>query len=319
MSAVTPRKLRETIAAVLRDGMTRVQINEFCAEDLALTPPTGVSEDDLVFYSKFEYVKALLTGKSLAELLIIATQVSEEVGAPELVELVQQARLTGVAGELKNLIFAADGPKPKLGFRDAINNDIVVLENEQYCLVYDRHLGPAGLTWRDLTEWWAEREGLTGAPERHVWTSLYQRLVASLANEAEECILRNYVQRYRSHGSNIPALIPQVYLHYDPSPQQWRRGSRPSIPRQRMDFLLLMPNRVRIVIECDGIQHYSNEHRQADPRRYAEMVAEDRELRLRGYEVYRFGGHELRAGPASERLLTEFFDALAFRHSPQTS
>jgi hypothetical protein len=31
----------------------------------------------------------------------------------------------------------------------------------------------------------------------------------------------------------------------------------------------------------------------ADPRRYAEMAAEDRALQLAGYEVYRFGAHEL--------------------------
>jgi len=29
------------------------------------------------------------------------------------------------------------------------------------------------------------------------------------------------------------------------------------------------------------------------PRRYASMMAEDRDLRLKGYEVYRFGGAEL--------------------------
>jgi hypothetical protein len=44
------------------------------------------------------------------------------------------------------------------------------------------------------------------------------------------------------------------------------------------------------------------------------MVAEDRRLRLRGYEVYRFGGDELREGPHTEQLLATFFDDLAARH-----
>lgn len=61
------------------------------------------------------------------------------------------------------------------------------------------------------------------------------------------------------------------------------------LSRQRMDFLLLFPDRSRVVIEIDGRQHYAAEER-ADPGRYAEMVREDRALRLRGYEVYRFGG-----------------------------
>jgi hypothetical protein len=79
-----------------------------------------------------------------------------------------------------------------------------------------------------------------------------------------------------------------------------------------MDFLLLLPRRARVVIECDGIQHYAdnhkldNERRYANPRRYAEMVAEDRELRLKGYEVYRFAGAELtndRAAPSPRSTL----------------
>jgi hypothetical protein len=43
------------------------------------------------------------------------------------------------------------------------------------------------------------------------------------------------------------------------------------------------------------------------------MVAEDRRLRLRGYEVYRFGGYELSA-PGAADLLHEFFDELLARH-----
>jgi len=210
------------------------------------------------------------------------------------------------------LIFAADGPKPKIVFQDAINNDITVVENEQYCLVYDRPLGPTGLTWRQLTAWWADRQRMVAAGEREIWTSLHRTLTRSHANSAEERILRAYAQRYGIHGAEIPALVPQVYLHYDPYVRP--RGTA-GLVRQRMDFLLLLPNRARVVIECDGIQHYADEARRADPRRYAELVAEDRELRLRGYEVYRFGGHELTDDARPAALLTRFFDSLAERHS----
>ena len=51
----------------------------------------------------------------------------------------------GVAGRPKNLIFASIGPKPELGFADAINNEIVVLTNADSCLIYDRPLSDAGL------------------------------------------------------------------------------------------------------------------------------------------------------------------------------
>jgi hypothetical protein len=36
----------------------------------------------------------------------------------------------GVSGAPKNLIFASIGLKPKIGFADAVNNDIVILETE---------------------------------------------------------------------------------------------------------------------------------------------------------------------------------------------
>src|SRR5690606_13073499 len=35
----------------------------------------------------------------------------------------------GVAGRPKNLIFASTGPKPELGFADAMNNDIVIFKH----------------------------------------------------------------------------------------------------------------------------------------------------------------------------------------------
>jgi hypothetical protein len=37
-------------------------------------------------------------------------------------------------------------------------------------------------------------------------------------------------------------------------------------------------------------------------------------LTLPGYEVYRFGGEELKEGPQTERRLATFFDDLATRH-----
>jgi AbiJ N-terminal domain 3 len=222
----------------------------------------------------------------------------------------------GVPGSMKNLIFAADGPKPEIVFTDALNNDVLVIKNEQSCLIYDQPLAAHGLTWADLTRWWAEREGLTAAPAREVSRSLYRRLDRSLGdNNAERRLLRTYAERYVRLGDDIPALLPQVYLHYDPYMRAHHAPGAAPLNRQRMDFLLLLPHRIRIVIECDGRQHYADEDGRADSRRYAEMVAEDRELRLRGYEVYRFGGAELIEGSATNKRLAAFFDRLIERYS----
>lgn len=83
---------------------------------------------------------------------------------------------------------------------------------------------------------------------------------------------------------------------------------RGGLPRQRMDFLLLLPNNQRVVIEVDGAQHFS---REGEPSlaAYAEMVSADRELRLAGYEIYRFGSNELVSAGASG-LIECFFERL---------
>jgi len=48
------------------------------------------------------------------------------------------------------LIFAADGPKPELVLRDAVNNTIEIVKHADRCLVYDRPLPADGLSWGAL-------------------------------------------------------------------------------------------------------------------------------------------------------------------------
>jgi hypothetical protein len=68
--------------------------------------------------------------------------------------MLAQMGAKGVSGEMKNLIFAADGTKAKIVLRDAVDNVIEIVENGQYCLVYDRPLGEHGLSWQELVNWW---------------------------------------------------------------------------------------------------------------------------------------------------------------------
>lgn len=151
---------------------------------------------------------------------------------------------------------------------------------------------------------------------------LYRRLYRSLDSKPEQLLMITYCARYAEEGGfDLPALIPQVYLHYDPYTRKSGKQSG-ALYRQRMDFLLLAPDRSRIVIEVDGVQHYGRPNppdeqgritHTAVPRLYAEMVAEDRRLRLAGYEIYRFGGWELTA-PGGRQLLESFFTSLLARH-----
>lgn len=217
--------------------------------------------------------------------------------------------LRGVGGRPKNLIFASRGPKPEIGFADAINNDIVILSGEESCLIYDRPIGASGLLWSELVAWWGEvKRGADAA-------NLGARLKESLASDAERKLFATYFKAYRSAlGQALPALLPQVYLHYDPAIVKTLRHRLP-LPRQRMDFLMLLPGRQRIVIEVDGKHHFSENDRPS-LKVYADMVSADRELRLAGYEVYRFGANEL-VGDAAEARITGFFGKLFRLHGIQ--
>ena len=231
---------------------------------------------------------------------------------PDLENLVNQLGAGGVTGEFKQPLFAAKGIKPKIVFRDAINNDIEVIENAQNCLIYDRPLESHGLSWNELVDWWMAINERPGDPE-HAGRSLYRHLASTLASPPEHLLFKTYCALYGTRGFDIPALIPQVYLHDDPYVRRDYFMQDGQLNRQRMDFLLLLPGRQRVVIEVDGAQHYSDEGRPS-PRKYSEMVSEDRALRLAGYEVYRFGGYELATEHDGEEILTEFFNRLLERY-----
>jgi very-short-patch-repair endonuclease len=218
----------------------------------------------------------------------------------------------GVAGKPKNLIFASIGPKPELGFADAINNEIVVLKNADSCLIYDRPLSDSGLLWTELIAWWSDLNhldsGLKGTRQ-----SLGKRLLQSTQSEPEKVLFKTYFKTYLPRlRDRLPALVPQVYLHYDPKTLNELQGKK-RIPRQRMDFLLLLERGARVVLEVDGRQHYADSSGKASSVKYAEMARADRGLRLGGYEIYRFGGNELSAANA-DAVLVEFFDRLFARH-----
>ncbi len=220
----------------------------------------------------------------------------------------------GVAGLAKNLIFAADGPKPEIVLTDAINNDVKIVKNAEYCLVFSDEIPHEGLHWGELVDWWIRRESFDGS-RIDARGALGQRLLRSVPRSSPPArlIFETYYRRLDPEcRERYPALIPEVYLHYDPQTVRELMGER-RLTRQRMDFLLLPGGGQRIVIEVDGKHHYSKDALPS-PEVYAEMAAADRQLRLLGYEVYRFGAAELTRGDSSVELIDRFFADLFSRH-----
>ncbi len=305
-----PEALRAAIARSLWAHVKAYDLGAAC-ERLGLEP---AREGEDPYRSKTSYVMTRLQSRDWVELVNIGQALLEEWDDDELQGLVERAGARGATGEMRNLIFASVGRKPQIVLRDAVANVIEVTEGADRCLIYDRPLPNDGLTWSELVNWWATevlRERNTDAAARHLWS----RLAQSLESEPERILFRAYTQRY-GQDTSVPALLPQVWLHYDPFTRRPWTPRPGAVIRQRMDFLLLLPNRRRVVLEVDGKHHYAREDGRADPARYATMVSEDRRLRLAGYEVYRFGGAEF-SQDAHAELLERFFDDL-LRPSPKS-
>ncbi|MBL1074776.1 hypothetical protein JK358_10245 [Nocardia sp. 2] len=322
LQSTAPRKVTVSVrtvrAAIEFELMrhTREALEVVLADELKLPwvrvdPPSKIgSKRDLIRYYTDDW--------PLSELIDLARRIVDDYGTvgnevPEL--LAEYARRGGVDTPAKNLIFAANGPKPEIVLRDAVNNDIEIVKNAEYCLVYDEPIPATGLTFQHLIDWWRKHKGASG-DDRDVGVSLYRRLMDSLnENEAEQLIFDVYGGRYKEHGFKIPALIPQVYLHYDPYTLRSRGILNGPLARQRMDFLMLFSNRHRVVLELDGQHHYADGKGIADPTRYAAMMTEDRRLRLAGYEIYRFGGADFVNKQSARTLIASFFDELQHRMS----
>lgn len=209
----------------------------------------------------------------------------------------------------KNLIFGSR-KKPDLRLGNALDNDIEIVQGAEDVLMYDRPIGSAGLLWRDLQAWYAHTRGLAVEDAK---VALYRRLEASLPENSppQALAFSCFFRAFQKDVPNLPALVPEVWFHWDPQTLKYR--GKEALLRCRMDFLILLPGGVRIVIEVDGQHHYS-ENGKASPKLYAEMMAADRALRPVGCEVYRFGAEEL-GRPDADKMLIDFYRALFRRYS----
>lgn len=246
------------------------------------------------------------------ERLTACAVVLQEVGEDEGYPVFQLVELGASTGRPKNLIFASPS-KPDLRFRDAVNNDIEIVTNAGRVLVYDWPISADGVRWLDLQTWWATTNDILDPDTAK--RSLYRRLRESLPDNSppQRFFFEAYHRAFGDRIPELPALLPEVWLYWDPRTARERGAA--ALARFRMDFLLLLPANRRIVIEVDGKHHYS-EGDLASPRRYARMVAADRDLRLAGYDVYRFGADELRSR-SDQPIVGAFFEQLFRKHGLQ--
>jgi very-short-patch-repair endonuclease len=149
-----------------------------------------------------------------------------------------------------------------------------------------------------------EREQITDKAEAK--RSLYQRLARSIpaSSPPQRLLFDLYHEIHGAAVPDLPALLPEVWLHWDP--KTVRERGREALLRFRMDFLLLLPQTQRVVIEVDGEHHFAT-GRKPDGKKYADNMRGDRDLKLSGYEVFRFGATELLNRESAKPLLEQFF------------
>ncbi len=225
--------------------------------------------------------------------------------------------LTGVKGKVSSIVFAAI-QKPDILLTDVLNKDIQIPVDESKYLLYDEEIGVDGLTWDRLQEWY---DGNHSQGENSLIDGL-EEAVKHCGSRPEELFFDAYLEIVEAYENRIPALLPQVYLYYDSKVQKER--TERIFDHQCMDFLMLFSESQRVVIELDGVQHYSEgtvqfeseQYRRslASPSKYASMVSAQREMTLSGYEVYRFGGYEFRDQEKAKLMLKEFFADLFAKH-----
>lgn len=225
--------------------------------------------------------------------------------------------LTGVKGKINSIVFAAT-MKPDILLTDVLNHTVQIPVDEDKYLLYDKEILADGLSWKELLEWYNETHWFF---EKSLEERLYDA-VRNCGSPIEEQFFNCYLEVVKEFGDGIPALLPQVYLYYDSKVQKERTIK--IFDHQCMDFLMLFSGSQRVVIELDGVQHYSDgtvkcpgsqyPRPVASVAKYASMVSAQREMTLAGYEVYRFGGSEFQNQECAKRMVRQFFIDLFAKH-----
>ncbi|PGU00117.1 DUF559 domain-containing protein [Bacillus cereus] len=180
-------------------------------------------------------------------------------------------------------------------------------------LVFNDRIPAEGLTWKRLYTWWENQNPISNKPE------VLRERMKEVCYWSENKFLKLYLELY---GEDCyPAILPQITIAYSPILSKSDLRNFKIVPNHRytMDFMVIPNNITKMIIEIDGKEHYSKlENKQyiADPSLYAAQVKEDRELKLKGYSVFRFGGFEVMDGKEEElkkemkKVFDPYFDVI---------
>ena len=92
-----------------------------------------------------------------------------------------------------------------------------IIKNQDQCLVYDKNVLSTGISWNELQTWYDDKLFIldTGI-------DLKMRLRDSLSSPPELLFYDTYIEVMEKYNGELPALLPQVYLYYDPKLEKER-------------------------------------------------------------------------------------------------
>ena len=130
--------------------------------------------------------------------------------------------------------------KPEIIFTDALAN-IITVRNEDKCLIYNKPILNEALTWRQMVKWFEEKYGITANAEKIYIDRLRESF--GIASPPEITFFDVYLEWMHEMGDDVPALIPQVYVYYDPLTKNEREWKK-IFEHQIFDFFMLFHVRV---------------------------------------------------------------------------
>ncbi|MDA1531115.1 hypothetical protein [Bacillus cereus group sp. TH260-2LC] len=269
--------------------------------------------NDIIKFDNLEIFVKRIIGKYNPEdlktrFLELISWFSQKVNDKKFDEKITSYNLDFSRRKLGNwIIFASKKWDTDFQIIDFLHNEIEIVKHKDDCLVMEGDFVKSkGLSWKDLFDWWEQKIG--GTKEE-----LIVRLYKECQSTPEKLMFKTYL-KYTKTNLNLPALLPQVTIKYDPFNKKSRQQKGGEIlHRQKADFVMFAPHYKMAIIEIDGKEHYSQKNNQgiyvASPELYAHQVKSDREFMLKNYLIFRFGGHEFTDTNITEHLKS-FFESL---------
>jgi very-short-patch-repair endonuclease len=242
-----------------------------------------------------------------------------------------------------NIVFCAKNAAPYVD-RISINpnkikyTDDIVNDSYASFYIYDNDVPETGLGITEIIKWAQINKNLSE-------NDLKNKFLLECSN-GEKTIMNTFIDYFWKY--EVPALLPQYYCRRSIASSKTRAEKGLEAIHQRADFVMFFPLGKKVIIELDDYNHFieldnngerikyfkgtskigsdsidvlvNESHKGlldnisgtkyiASAKQYAANMASDRELKLEGYEVFRFGGYDTVRSDA-EKIIKSFFNEL---------